>query len=281
MKNPGMRVMRDDGRWKRRRLLTARGAGGTLECMKLAVIIPAAGNSKRFGHADKLSQDLGGRRLLLRAVEAFVKREETTALIVAAPPEDVPGFKERFGPQLSFHGATIVEGGRTERWESVRNALSVVPEDITHVAVHDAARPLVTQTLLDRILDAARIHSAVIPGVAVSSTLKRIGDETVKAAMDDGIADAILGAPDADTGAPIARKVLETVSREGVVAIQTPQVFERELLERAYDHQNLAGATDDAMLVEKLGEPVVVVEGDPCNIKVTTQQDLDLARRLV
>ena len=249
--------------------------------MKLAVIIPAAGNSTRFGHGDKLSQDLGGRRLLLRAVEAFVKRDETTSLVVAAPPDDMSGFKDRFGPQLNFHGATIVEGGRTERWESVRNALAVIPEDTTHVAVHDAARPLVSQELLTRILDAARVHSAVIPGVAISSTMKRLGDETVKATMDAGIADAILGTPDSDTGVPLARTVLETVPREGVVAIQTPQVFEKALFERAYAQSDLAGATDDAMLVEKLGEPVVVVEGDPCNIKVTTQQDLDLVRRLV
>ena len=249
--------------------------------MKLAVIIPAAGSSTRFGHGDKLSQDLGGRRLLLRAVEAFVRRDETNSIILAAPPEDMQGFKDRFGPQLSFHGATIVEGGRTERWESVRNAISMIPEDTTHVAVHDAARPLVTPELLDRILDAARVHDAVIPGVAVSSTLKRIGSETVKATRDDGIADAILGAPDAESGVPLAKLVTETVSRSGLVAIQTPQVFERELFRRAYAQSDLSSATDDAMLVEMLGEPVVVVEGDPCNIKVTTQQDLDLIRRLV
>jgi 2-C-methyl-D-erythritol 4-phosphate cytidylyltransferase len=249
--------------------------------MKLAVIIPAAGGSTRFGHGDKLSQDLGGRKLLLRAVEAFAKRDETTSLIVAAPPEDLSGFKDRFGPQLSFHGATIVEGGRTERWESVRNALAVVPDDTTHVAVHDAARPLVSQELLDRILDAARVHPAVIPGIAVSSTLKRIGSQTVKAARDDGIADAILGTPDTGSGVPVARMVKETVSREGLVAIQTPQVFDKKLFIRAYDQDDLAGATDDAMLVEKLGESVVVVEGDPFNIKVTTQQDLDLIRRLI
>lgn len=249
--------------------------------MKLAVIIPAAGTSTRFGHGDKLSQDLGGRRLLLRAVEAFVKREETTSLVVAAPPQDISGFKERFGPQLSFHGATIVKGGGSERWESVRNALAVIPEDTTHVAVHDAARPLVSQELLNRILDAAQVHSAVIPGVPISSTLKRVGDETVKATKDEGIADAILGAPDAETGVPLARMVTETISRRSVVAIQTPQVFEKELLARAYAQDDLMGATDDAMLVEKLGERVVVVEGDPCNIKVTTQQDLELVRRLV
>lgn len=248
--------------------------------MKLAVIIPAAGSSTRFGFGDKLSQDLGGRAILLRAVEAFTKRDETTGIIVAAPPDDLDGFKQRFGPQLSFHGASIVPGGRAERWETVRNALQEVSEEITHVAVHDAARPNVTPELLDRIIDAAMVHDAVIPATRVSSTLKRIGEETVKSAQDDGIADAILGNVDESTGTPAAHLVLETVPRENVVAVQTPQVFARELLEKAYAQDDLDGATDDAMLVERLGHEVVVVEGDPRNIKVTTQMDLELARKL-
>lgn len=248
--------------------------------MKLAVIIPAAGSSTRFGVGDKLSQDLGGRPILLRAVEAFTKREETAAVIVAAPPDDLDGFKGRYGPQLSFHGASIVPGGTIERWETVKNALEAIPEDVTHVAIHDAARPNVTQELLDRILDAAKVHDAVIPGIRVSSTLKRIGNEKVKSAQDDAIADAILGNVDESTGAPAAYVVEETISRDNVVAIQTPQVFAYPLLRQAYAQDDLSGATDDAMLIEKLGSPVVVVEGDPSNIKVTTAHDLDLVRRL-
>ena len=252
----------------------------TLSHMNLAVIIPAAGGSTRFGFGDKLSQDLGGRAILLRAVEAFVKRAETRKVIVAAPPDDLEGFRNRFGAQLSFHGAQMVAGGRTERWESVRNALAEIDEEITHVAVHDAARPNVSPELLDRVLDAARVHPAVIPGVRVSSTLKRIGVEPVRAAEDEAIADAILGGADQVSGAPSAHLVEETVSRERVVAIQTPQVFERDLLERAYAQDSIDGATDDAMLVEQLGQPVVVVEGEARNIKVTTPEDLALVRLL-
>ena len=248
--------------------------------MRLSVIIPAAGASSRFGFGDKLSQELGGRAILLRSVEAFVKRAETASIIVAAPPEDLEGFRNRFGPQLSFHGATIVAGGRTERWESVRNALEAVGDEVTHVAVHDAARPNVSPELLDRILEAARVHPAVVPGVRVASTLKRIGVETVRSAEDDAIADAILGGPAEEPGAPTAHLVEETVPRERLVAVQTPQVFERGLLERAYREGSPEGATDDAMLVERLGEPVVVVEGEGRNIKVTTPEDLEVARRL-
>lgn len=151
---------------------------------------------------------------------------------------------------------------------------------MTHVAVHDAARPNVSPELLDRVLDAARVHAAVIPGLPVSSTLKRIGTETVRAAQDEAIADAILGGVEEMEGASSAHLVEETVSRERVVAVQTPQVFERSLLERAYAQDSIDGATDDAMLVERMGEPVVVVEGEGRNIKVTTQDDLALARLL-
>ena len=86
--------------------------------MKLAVIIPAAGSSTRFGFGDKLSQDLGGRAILLRAVEAFTKRDETTGIIVAAPPDDLDGFKQRFG-QASRSGAGgnhVVHDGNSGRW---------------------------------------------------------------------------------------------------------------------------------------------------------------------
>ena len=92
--------------------------------------------------------------------------------------------------------------------------------------------------------------------------------------------DVILGGVDEIEGAPSAHLVEETVSRERVVAIQTPQVFERALLERAYQQDSIDGATDDAMLVEQLGEPVVVVEGEGRNLKVTTPEDLTLARLL-
>jgi 2-C-methyl-D-erythritol 4-phosphate cytidylyltransferase len=249
--------------------------------MKLAVIIAAAGRSTRFGFGDKLAQDLSGRAVLLRSVEVFVKRPETCGIVVAAPPDEIEGFKDRYGAQLGFHGATVVPGGRTERWETVRNALAAIPEDATHVAIHDGARPNVGPELLDRILDAARVHPAVIPGVRISSTLKRIGEDTVKGAQDDAIADAILGDIDDATGAPAAHLVEATIPRTNVISVQTPQVFTRELLVSAYEQADIGDATDDAMLVERMGQPVVAVEGDPANIKITSEHDLELLRRLV
>jgi 2-C-methyl-D-erythritol 4-phosphate cytidylyltransferase len=247
--------------------------------MRIGVIIAAAGKSSRFGAGDKLSQDLGGRPVLLRTVEAFTKRDEVVAIVVAGPPDDIEGFRARFGPALGFNGAKIVEGGRTERWESISRAIQALPDDITHIAVHDGARPCIGSDLLGRIFAAAEVAPAVVPGVPVRDTLKRVGDATVSAAADDAIADFILG--DVGKASTSGRPVIETVSREGLMAVQTPQVFDAALLRRAYATAELAGTTDDASVVERIGEPVLVVEGDSRNIKITTEADLQLVRALM
>ena len=247
--------------------------------MRIGVIIAAAGKSTRFGEGDKLSQDLGGRPVLLRTVEAFTKRDEVVAIVVAAPPDDLEGFRARFGPALGFNGAKIVEGGRAERWESIARAIKALPDDLTHIAVHDGARPCIGQELLDRVFAAAEVSPAVIPGIPVRDTLKRVSDEQVSAAADDAIADLILG--DVGRASTHARRVVETVSRESLRAIQTPQVFEAGLLRRAYKTAELAGTTDDASVIERLGEPVLVVDGDPRNLKITTPDDLALARAIM
>jgi 2-C-methyl-D-erythritol 4-phosphate cytidylyltransferase len=162
--------------------------------MNVCVIIAAAGASERFGSSDKLAQDLGGRAVLLRTVELFAQRSEVGSILVAGPPDSLVEFKDRYGPTLAFHGATIVEGGRSERSESVRNALSAVPDSTTHVGVHDAARPGVSKPLLDRIFEAAANVPAVVPGLTVDATVKRVSGEAVQVAEEeDAIADAILG----------------------------------------------------------------------------------------
>ncbi|MBM4106720.1 MAG: 2-C-methyl-D-erythritol 4-phosphate cytidylyltransferase [Phycisphaerae bacterium] len=247
--------------------------------MRICAIIPAAGASRRFGAGDKLAQDLGGRSLLLRTVELFTKREEVTSIVVAAPPDDLDGFREKYGAPLSFHGVRIVPGGRVERWETVKLALAAVPDDATHVAVHDAARPGASDELIDRVLQAAKVHPAVIPGLTVTSTVKRVSEATVSAAEDDALASAILG--EAGREGTSARLVEATLPRDRLVLVQTPQVFEVDLLRRAYAEADPSGTTDDSMVVERLGERVVVVEGDPRNIKVTTPDDLAMIRSIL
>lgn len=257
--------------------------------MRVCVIVPAAGSGSRFG-GDKLAQDLGGRALLLRTIELFASRDDVAAIVVAAPPEEaeLEEFRLRYGTQLAFHGARVVPGGRRERWETVRRALAAVPEECTHVAIHDAARPTAPAAMIDRVFFAARHHPAVIPGVPVSATLKRVGAPIAIAPEENAIADAILGAAPPE-GAPAnggasVRPILETVSRAGLVGVQTPQVFTRALILAAYDHVErecgLDGVTDDAQVVERYGQQVMVVEGDARNVKVTTPDDLALVRAI-
>lgn len=253
--------------------------------MRVSVIIPAAGRSRRFGAGDKLAQDLGGRALLIRTVELFAKRDEVFEIIVAGPPEpesDFNDFRDRYGPTIAFHGGRIVPGGKVERWETVQRALEHVADDATHVAIHDAARPATPGDVIGRVFEAGRSLNAVIPAVNISATVKRVSAEATDAAArdeDDALADLILG--DAGRSEVAARTVLETIDRAGLVEVQTPQLFAVDLLRRAYAQDDLSGATDDAGLVERLGETVHVVEGDPRNIKVTGPADLHLARAIL
>ena len=112
--------------------------------MNICVIIPAAGHSTRFGTSDKLAQDIGGRALLLRAVETVAKHDAVRSILVAGPPDppdEFEAFRERYGPTLGFHGARVIEGGRIARWETVKKAIAEVPDDATHIAVHDFTMP--------------------------------------------------------------------------------------------------------------------------------------------
>ena len=252
------------------------------ETISISVILPAAGQSRRFGDGkkNKLEMALGGRSVLVRAVELFSGRPDVCEVIVAVPPDQLDGFKYKWGDKLSFMGAKIVAGGTVERWETVRNALAAVSTEATHVAVHDAARPLATQAMIDRIFAAMEKFDAVIPALPVTDTCKRAELEPAKPQTQSDPLDAILGS--AGTVEIHAYQVLQTVPRSGLWTIQTPQTFKRELLVRAYAQIasgdiDTATITDDAGLVEALGEPVYLVEGDRGNMKITRPGDLEFA----
>jgi 2-C-methyl-D-erythritol 4-phosphate cytidylyltransferase len=124
------------------------------------------------------------------------------------------------------------------------------------------------------------VHPAVIPGLAVADTLKRVSEETVRAEAEDAVADLILGEA-AEAATSKGRFVQGTVDRTNLVAVQTPQIFEIGLLRRAYAQADLSGATDDAGLVERLGEKVLVVDGEFRNLKITVPDDLSLMRTML
>jgi 2-C-methyl-D-erythritol 4-phosphate cytidylyltransferase len=260
--------------------------------MRIAVIIPAAGFARRYTEAGglrhKIDEDLGGKVVLQRTVELFTKYEPEdaaiSAIIVAGPHDEAAlrEFKNNHADRLGLLGARICRGGATHRWETVRAAIAEVPPDCTHIAIHDAVRPCVTPELLDRVFRAARKHAAVIPALEVTDTLKRVVEVEGAAEERDPLA-AILGA--APKAGP-RREVSETLPRAGLVAVQTPQVFEAALLREAYAQPDLS-STDDAGLVERLwnarGEArrVLVVEGDQRNLKITHPTDLVIARAIL
>ena len=258
--------------------------------MRISVIIPAAGSSSRF-NADsndplaslgaprsKLDEDLGGKAVLQRTVELFNTRDDVHQIIVAGPsdPRAFAEFKEHHGDRLILLGVKLIAGGQADRWQTVKLALAQVDPSCTHVAVHDAARPATPHDLIDRLFDAAKAHNAVVPGTPMSDTLKRINPEPINdGAGVDQIA-AILG----DAEKTPSYMVDETIDRTNTMAIQTPQIFERELLLKAYAQADLA-STDDAGLVERLGHQVLVVPGDPTNMKLTHANELPLLRAIM
>lgn len=264
--------------------------------MKITVILPAAGVGKRFASSgsdkvdpllgssaakSKIEADLAGTPVFMRAIRLFSNRPDVGQVILAVNPDNIDSFKFKYGDQLSFQNVTVVPGGLKERWETVSLAIDAVNDDCTHVAVHDAARPLTSTALIDRIFGAAAKHDAVIPGHTVSATLKRYKPADVGGDDEADRADLILGEdPDKPT---VLGAVSESIDRAKVVAVQTPQVFEKQLLIRAYEQIKSGklsgeGITDDAGLVESLGEAVYVVEGDAMNLKITQQEDMKLAK---
>src|ERR1700722_9492556 len=160
-------------------------------------------------------------------------------------------FRRRYGANLAFMNIQIVKGG-AERFESVANALGEVRPEVEYIAVHDAVRPCVTEALIQAVFTAAQATGAAIPAVAIADTVKQVdGQKRVKA----------------------------TVPRQGLWLAQTPQVFRRDWLTDAYARraQLGPGITDDAQLVEAIGHPVQVVEGEATNLKITTRADLIMA----
>ncbi|MGD8451250.1 MAG: 2-C-methyl-D-erythritol 4-phosphate cytidylyltransferase [Phycisphaerae bacterium] len=218
---------------------------------KVAVIVTAAGAGKRFGgQVKKPFAQIDSRPIFIRTIELFLNRPDVCQTILTVAPDDYDVVKEKYAANLMFMGLKLVKGG-AERFQSVRAALEAVDPEADLVCVHDAVRPFVLENWIDAVFAEAGKSGAAILAAPLTGTIKRVSGA--------GVID-------------------ETVSREGLFEAQTPQVFKRELLLRAYQElPDDAVPTDDAAVVERLGHGVTVVEADRRNIKITTPGDMDIA----
>lgn len=240
--------------------------------MTLAAVLTAAGGGTRLGHRlPKALVPLAGEPIVARAARGLVdacvgSTGPLTVLVVTAPPEHLEAVSDAVS-RLPLRVPVVVVPGGATRQGSVAAALAALAPypDVDVVLVHDAARPGTPPDVVGRVVAAVRAgHGAVVPAVPVADTVKRVGP-----------------------GAGGVLPVLETVPRAALRAVQTPQGFDRGLLERA--HAAAAGsaadesvaASDDAGLVERLGERVWVVAGDERSAKITTARDLRVAELLL
>jgi 2-C-methyl-D-erythritol 4-phosphate cytidylyltransferase len=217
----------------------------------LTAVIVAGGSSQRMGF-DKLLALLGDKPVLVHTIEAFERTDSVREIILVARGERVGEFEELVR-QNNFKKVRCVAPGGEHRQDSVRAGLGKIGTDVKFVAVHDAARPLVTPDQIERVFELAREHGAAALAALITDTLKRA----------DG-----------------KQFVTGGVPRDNLYAMQTPQIFERALLERAYAEvaANDRSVTDEVSAVEHLGAKVLLVSNDEWNVKITYPRDLLLAQ---
>ncbi len=235
--------------------------------MTTAAVLTAAGSGTRLGlSGPKGLAELAGVPLVLHAARRLAGSGVVASIVVTVPPANADGFRALLAapgrPGLGVP-VTVVLGGAS-RQASVAAGLAALPDEVDVVLVHDCARALATGALIRRVEAQVRAgHRAVVPGLPLTDTVKRVGP-----AQDE------------------AHPVLATVPRADLWAVQTPQGFDRELLDRAHAagraqaSDEATAATDDAALVEALGEPVWLVPGEEAAMKITTARDLAVAELL-
>lgn len=222
----------------------------------ITVIVAAAGRGSRMKRAEnKVFLPLGGKAILAYSLEMFARRADVGEVIVICAEHEQEKMTS-FVASLDLGKTIKIVIGGSERQYSVANALVAVDEKSELILVHDGARPLVTNAVIDRVIASARDGGASIAAVAVKDTIKTV-----------------------DAGGT----VVDTPPRKTLYAVQTPQGFRARLLRRAYDKARADGfvGTDDASLVERLGTAVRVAEGDYRNIKITTPEDLIVGEALL
>jgi 2-C-methyl-D-erythritol 4-phosphate cytidylyltransferase len=223
----------------------------------VSAIIVAAGQGKRMrGEQRKQYLSLEGLPILTRTLMVFDGCSAVNQIILVVPEDDIDYCRENIlRPTGLTQKILLIAGGR-RRQDSVFNGLKTVDENCTVVIIHDGVRPLVPQQRLIACIDGARESGACILGVPAHETLKQT----------DG-----------------SGQIIRTISRDDIWLAQTPQAFRHDLIRKAHEQARKEGyfATDDAALVEKMGATVKMIKGSRTNIKITTREDLEMARWLL
>ena len=216
----------------------------------LTAIIVAAGDSRRMGF-DKLFAAIAGEPVIAHTIRAFERARSVDGIIVVAREDRHDEIKTIVRDENFKKVKSIIPGGK-RRQDSVRAGLDHLESVIRYVAVHDAARPLVTPEQIERVIEQCRIHGTAALAEPINDTLKRAAADLL---------------------------VTESVDRQELYAMQTPQIFARQLIEEAYRavYAENASVTDEASAVERLGRKVALVLNDDFNFKITYPRDLPLA----
>lgn len=257
---------------------------------KFCVILPAAGKSSRYGDRNYKKQFamLNNQAVWLHSATLFLNRSDVAQVIVVVAPEDREMFESKFRANIAILGITVVEGGR-ERADSIQNAIAAIRPECDFVAVHDAARPCVTDALVSDVFRVARRTGAAILAIPVADTMKKVEPvrNAKRAARKEpkvlSLDSLIPDDPEEDTSDVGDGRILGTLDRTNVWAAQTPQVFRRDWFEEIYAKRdrNSSLQTDDAMLFEAAGKSVSVVEGSTMNLKITTKDDLKMTEAIL
>ena len=220
------------------------------------VVIVAAGTGSRMNMGiNKQFIKLEGKEIIAYTIEKFYNNSNIEDIVVDVKEDESEFFKKEILDKYNFKNVKIAYGGK-ERQDSVYNGLKLLDEKCDVVLIHDGARPFVSDKIIDKSIEEAKEHKAIVVGVPVKDTIKVIDND---------------------------KNIVDTPNRSVLWAVQTPQTFDYNILIDAYKDafKNKFYGTDDAMLVERIGYKVKMLEGSYNNIKITTQEDLNIGSQIL
>lgn len=221
-----------------------------------SVIIVAAGTGSRMNMGiNKQFIKLEGKEIIAYTIEKFYYNNKIDDIVVVVKKDESELFKKEILDKYNFKNVKIAYGGK-ERQDSVYNGLKLLDKKCNIVLIHDGARPFVSNKIIDSCIEKAKEHKAVVVGVPVKDTIKVIDNDN---------------------------NIVDTPNRSALWAVQTPQTFDYNILIDAYKDAFKSGfyGTDDAMLIERIGYKVKMIEGSYNNIKITTQEDLNIGTQIL